>query len=632
MSEINRSIRLSQAVSTFGVGAIYDILGESLVLCDTTYWRRDTYKGRGRRIKAQRLVDALRASGIMITSLYEPRKRLSEHRSAKIGQLLYTLPFMRFPRWLFCSNSDCRRMKKWTYDDEKKSETPVCPSCRKRTKLTPMRFIRICDHGHMADVPWEHWAHSKTTTDAQKTCRSENLLFKTAFDVKTSGLESVAIECADCGASRNLGGITAPKALEAAGIKCSGKQPWQSPEAARECARDQRVVQRGAGNVYYPKIRSAITIPPESNYQVEDADLTARIKEDSLYIALGQQTGNEGFKNMLIERLCDMYDCKPIDILRLLHPEQHTTDASDSIDKIEQEEWCALTESNPEQDDRDSFVTKHITLPKTGAASDLSKLIDKVVSVIKLREVRVLTEFYRYQPGDNNEGSESRPTSPDIGRGEDWLPATEVFGEGIFITLNETELQKWERRDVITARVKVLKERRTTHPFAPLLPAAVPRFVLLHTLAHILIRRLAFECGYASASLRERIYCQIPNENDARAGILIYTAAGDAEGTLGGLSRQAEVSRLTSTVLAALQDAAWCSTDPICIESEGQGLGGLNLASCHACSLVAETSCESFNLLLDRALIVGDGANIPGFFEPVLTSALEASTTHAAAQ
>lgn len=632
MPKIDRSIRLSQAVSTFGVGAIYDILGESLVLCDTTYWTKEQYKGRGRPINAQRLVADLRASGIMINKLYEPKKQNSGYRPANVSPLLNTLPYMRFPQWLFCSK--CRRMKKWKFEDERSGDSPACASCKGKNKLTPMRFISICDHGHMADVPWSRWAHSKTTKDEQKTCRSEDLRFITTGQVKTSGLESVAVQCAQCGASRHLGGITAPKALALVGVKCRGKQPWQRGDDAQECLRDLHVVQRGAGNVYYPIIRSAITIPPESNHnhKANNEDLAAQIRENDMFKLLASQAGNTALEALVIPRICENLKCTHDDVLKQLYPDRYEDEEPGPVDSIQYEEWCALTVPNPEQHDLDKFVTKHITLPKGGEGSGIARLIDKVVSVVKLREVRVLTEFYRYQPGGSAEGgSESKSIPPDVGKKADWLPATEVFGEGIFITINEEELQAWEGKKLIADRIGTLEARQVNSSYASLLSTASPRYVLLHTLAHLLIRRLAFECGYASASLRERIYCKTPLEGKPRAGILIYTAAGDAEGTLGGLARQADANRLTNTLLTALQDAAWCSTDPICMESKGQGLDGLNLAACHACSLVAETSCESFNLLLDRALVVGDGT-IPGFFEEVLTSALDASTLHARMQ
>lgn len=148
-----------------------------------------------------------------------------------------------------------------------------------------------------------------------------------------------------------------------------------------------------------------------------------------------------------------------------------------------------------------------------------------------------------------------------------------------------------------------------------------PRFVLLHTLAHLLIRQLAFESGYTTASLRERVYAR--PEHD-QYGILVYTAAGDAEGTLGGLVQQGEAPRLAETLLRMIEAAAWCSADPLCAEHTGQGFGNLNRAACHACALLPETSCETGNTLLDRALVVG-GEHVPGYFEPVVSAARTAA-------
>ena len=89
------------------------------------------------------------------------------------------------------------------------------------------------------------------------------------------------------------------------------------------------------------------------------------------------------------------------------------------------------------------------------------------------------------------------------------------------------------------------------------------------------------------------------------AGILIYTASGDADGTLGGLVRLGKPNYLSPLVANAITSGYWCSSDPLCYESQGQGLGSLNLAACHACTLLPETSCEEFNRLLDRALVAG---------------------------
>ena len=130
-----------------------------------------------------------------------------------------------------------------------------------------------------------------------------------------------------------------------------------------------------------------------------------------------------------------------------------------------------------------------------------------------------------------------------------------------------------------------------------------PRFVLLHTFAHLLINQLVQDCGYGSASLRERIYSA--DGDSPMAGILIFTAAGDSEGTMGGLVRMGQSDRLEEVIRRALEKARWCSTDPVCIESKGQGPDNCNLAACHSCALLPETSCEEQNRLLDRGVVIG---------------------------
>jgi hypothetical protein len=144
-----------------------------------------------------------------------------------------------------------------------------------------------------------------------------------------------------------------------------------------------------------------------------------------------------------------------------------------------------------------------------------------------------------------------------------------------------------------------------------------PEFVMLHTLAHILIRQLTNDCGYSGSSLKERIYSSWPESNKKMAGILIYTSASDSDGSLGGLVRQGRPDRLLNTFNGALSAASWCSSDPICSESMDQGLESLNYAACHACTLLPETSCAMRNCLLDRVAVVGklDDPEL-GFFGP----------------
>ena len=142
-----------------------------------------------------------------------------------------------------------------------------------------------------------------------------------------------------------------------------------------------------------------------------------------------------------------------------------------------------------------------------------------------------------------------------------------------------------------------------------------PEFVLIHTFAHLLINQLSFDCGYGSSSIRERIYCEKSGNNFNMHGLLIYTASGDSEGSLGGLVRQGEHGRVEDTIVNAIKNALWCTSDPICIQSAGQGPESLNLAACHNCALLPETCCEHGNRLLDRGVVVGTLAdNSIGFF------------------
>ncbi|TOO25242.1 hypothetical protein CGH41_18180, partial [Vibrio parahaemolyticus] len=92
---------------------------------------------------------------------------------------------------------------------------------------------------------------------------------------------------------------------------------------------------------------------------------------------------------------------------------------------------------------------------------------------------------------------------------------------------------------------------------------------------------------------------------DNYCGVLISTASAASDGTLGGLVRQGKPKNFVNTLINALRDAEWCSSDPLCIDSEGQGSEALNLAACHACALVSETSCELRNMFLDRGLVIG---------------------------
>jgi hypothetical protein len=243
--------------------------------------------------------------------------------------------------------------------------------------------------------------------------------------------------------------------------------------------------------------------------------------------------------------------------------------------------------------------------------------VARVGLIRKLRETRAMAGFSRIFPPTGNdvammEGDgalvmrqQIQPLSLDRNLG--WLPAIVVRGEGIFLEFEREVLDAWCAGGAPAERIAGMIRNYNARRADRLLPPRyiTPKFVLLHTLAHMLIRQLSFECGYGSASLRERIYCESSPDSEPMQGILIYTASGDSEGTMGGLVRQGEPGRLERTFAEAILGARWCSSDPVCIESTGQGAENANLAACHGCVLLSETSCEEGNRLLDRGMAIG---------------------------
>lgn len=243
----------------------------------------------------------------------------------------------------------------------------------------------------------------------------------------------------------------------------------------------------------------------------------------------------------------------------------------------------------------------------------------RIALLHKLRETRAFDGFSRmYSTGLSREGRRALFAQGEV----NWLPAIIVRGEGIFVEFGHERISNWEstHEDELNRRLRPLRQslaalavRRKQAP-VPITPG----YLLLHTFAHILITELIQECGYGSASLRERIYSA--TGESPMSGVLIYTAAGDSEGTMGGLVRMGEPDRFGMIVVNAINKARWCSADPVCIESNGQGPGNCNLAACHSCALLPETSCEVQNRLLDRAMLVGTLENPDmGYFAQLLT-------------
>jgi hypothetical protein len=600
----DKKIRQSQALFPFGVGAILNQEGQSFIACDTSMWRH------GDVIHEPRLEKHLRVAKFKAP----PR---AEDRRSRVG-----VPFARFPRWLFCSN--CRKMHQFSRDDET-GKRPECKNCG--NGLTPMRFVVACEDGHLGDVPWQYWAHRNSGKD----CRDfENLEFR-ANTTGGGSLASLVVKCQSCGSSNNLMELMQPR-----NFRCPGFHPWQRRNEKIDCNATVRVVQRGASNLRYDYTVEAVSIPPWSDYDFWGQD-EEKIHQHEDFQTLASSIDMPPLFEMLCDKIADSLGLESAKVERVAMADAGKDDvgspATDS--SIEYEEYEALTAADVKHHPKDLFQKTSIDLDSFLESGDYSpdrkKLYTelrpylKSVSVVsRLRCIRILTGFSRINRSTEN------IVPVNIGsKNMDWLPGIEVFGEGVFIELDSEQIDNWAGPSESAGEQHA---RRIIGRFGNIDPGVQEsfggstkfnpsaKFIMLHTLAHILMLRMQFYAGYSTSSIRERVYCDSPgSDEETMSGILLFTSAGDVEGSMGGLARMGQPDTLFPLILEALDEATRCSRDPICIESPGQGIDSLNLAACHSCCLVPETSCQYRNQFLDRALVVGNSKRPEvGFFTRIV--------------
>jgi hypothetical protein len=585
-----RGVRRSQAVVPFGVGAIVDFEDEALMSAGLDAWPPE---GADDCLFDERLAARLAV-------------KYFRQAPAAEGEHIVPIPYVRFPFWHFCPR--CRALHRLKGNEQRRPQCDVSepsparklrPPCgelppKKRRRVLPLRFVVACPDGHIEDFPWVEWAHTPKGTPLQRgaTCESPRMYF---YPTQMGGLTGLVVQCATCEKKRSLLGATG----ELHSFKCSGARPWLGPTANEACSttRPPWVLQRGASNVYFPGVESSVLIPPFSK-------AVRRIVDNPrLWEAITAQRDTGRIPDTHIN-IVAASNGVPFDELKSAVLAKDAGEGLGPVDQTEAEyrfdEYRALSRMNTA--DGDYLVTR----PQEMAAYDgfAKALLESVVLVESLAETRALRGFSRIEDavGDNALSLTQK----------DWRPAYRVHGEGIFLMFKQELFDAWgigRALDDVVARAGTEKRIR--------LPPS-RELVVLHTLAHLLILRLSFDAGYGASSIRERLYSAPAVSRTPMRGILLYTAAGDAEGTLGGLVRLGKAGRLERILRGAISSAGWCSADPVCRESTGQGVGSLNLAGCHACALLPETSCETGNRLLDRLSIIGrpELGERPGLFTP----------------
>jgi len=593
-------VRPTQLIYTYGVGSTVDLPQFSAMVMGLDDWPA----GQMEAIREDRLLRVVRhVLGAQVRQL-----KAAPIRDDSPGPLFQNasgdgVPVAAFPRWLVCTQ--CRLLapiKSGLFEFRADTTRPErsrfihrnCPRLATATAV-PARFLVACENGHLDDFPWDEYLHG-----AAGTCPGP-LEFR---DVGASGeAADVMLICRACQKRKPL----APAFSEdgrAELPKCRGRHPHLRVAPLEECHAASQPITLGATNMWFSRTLSALSIPSSADplEQLVEQDLTALFEdaESERDVKLVRK-GHARYDNY-----ADSQIWAAIEKLRALDGAAPLTPKD-----LRLPEWLLFSAPDPS---RNSI---NLRLRVGTPPAKYAPWIESVVLIERLREVQAIVGFTRLEAAGDDSPAQLAP----LRRGPaEWVPAAEVRGEGLFLRLSEQKVSQWlAAAGILDAQFFRAHQRwRAQRGLEPLLGFPGLRYILLHSLAHALIRQFSVECGYAAASLKERIYSSTPNDDEAMAGILIYTAAPDSEGTLGGLVTLGETANLEQHLDQALEGLEICSSDPLCAETQPeQAFLSLHGAACHNCLYLPETSCERGNRYLDRSVLVptmerGDFA----FFRP----------------
>ncbi|WP_418117929.1 DrmB family protein [Variovorax sp. 350MFTsu5.1] len=646
----SKQIRTGQLIAPFGPGSLYtDRQGIPHVVGGLDHWYKTWSETQGLQdceeplefeVFEPRLAELLKIERFRTPPDYRiPLRHQDPPPNASLK-----IPALRFPRWY--RNTRSGELRRFNLD------TRILERPGDGSRWQPVRFIAVCQHGHLCEFPWKAWI------DCQ--CPDDGSLELT--DRGGSELSSIVVKCTSCppgsvgSRGRPLSGTTVKpdqtkgekSEFEKAGIRCPAEHPWLG-EGAHDalCAEPLIGALINQTNIYFPRTISAISLPDLA--EQDDAVIDIRQVLDSLpnISALKTLWKLKEFDAVVLVASKSLAD------LQILHEPDKVKLALDSLfsGAKDQTQSVAAMPVQPEtevmrfrraefdilrEEIDDPRRSPRMRVRKSVVPADLSAWIGRVGLVERLCETRAFYGFDRIEP--SRSPLSDLPTSalrqlfrePPKGS-EQWLPAVQVYGEGIYLELKEEQIAAWQHANAgwLDTRLSpefVQRLEESCWALRPLIPGGrdwASRFLLVHSLAHLLISQLVFECGYSTAALRERLFVS-SDPAAPMAGMLIYTASGDSEGTLGGLVRMGQPELLGPVFQRALTRAVWCSADPVCSEDlGGQGSRLANLAACHACALLPETSCETINQGLDRGMLVGTPYERgPGIFSRLVDDAL----------
>ncbi len=606
------SVRPSHLMFTSGVGSLVDLPNFSVLVKGLDDWNHDTAVG-WEQIAEPRLLKAVQAVlGESVKELrpapwLEGTDQNPTGPAARVG-----VPTMPFPAWLRCTA--CHELAAidtgvFRFENDKPRKPQDArfhhDNCgRKRSGRKPLavaaRFVLSCTNGHLDEFPYVMFTHRGVACEKASHPRMR-------MEDRGGNLgANVRIQCVSCGLSRNIREAMGKRGEENLPM-CRGRHPHLATFDPDGCDKPPKLLVVGASNQWFAQTMSALHVP-----RTGASELEARVEQhwEALKDLPGALTLPYARANVGALREFTKWSDEEIWAAIERHRDAGAAESeSNRYPDLRSAEWEILTANRWDHDEPDFTLRR----PDLGVPAALKGLYGDVVQAERLREVRALVGFTRLDAPD--------PDDPDlvtrvrlVRSNPSWVPASEVRGEGIFLRVPEDLLGDWESRvadSIALAEHREAYGRFRENRYSDRLGGNFdkmkywpgPRYIALHTLSHLMIRTIAMDCGYSSASLSERIYAG--TEEDPRGGILIYTAVPDAEGTLGGLVSLAEPDNLVRLTRRALAEARHCSSDPLCAERLPQSPADyLHGAACHVCLFVSETTCERGNRFLDRRFVV----------------------------
>lgn len=572
----------------------------------------------------------------------------------------FYIPAVNFPKWFISKNYELKSLIDWriewhnrrcndgNYDyfapprdpnnktqREMKYENGLADK-NKYGLLEPVTLVLICPNGHISDVDWYKYFCAKLDkikVDAEEGFELFNYQcqnhckkggdHKLQWIVNRNQSESWGIlKCSKCGETVSLSGVMNMKPY------CRGEKPWE-PSIGNllvpnheMCGTPQhrtimQVAMVTSNAIYYAHNISSLYIPKQwtsvGNSQLSIAAQKALTQLDRKYtiqLKKNAQLIKEDFFNKIMPDANTMVKYSEVEFEDDLAANDYEplrkaflgiSDEIDILGTYRKEEFDVFMNNDTTPEVNPKLDFNDVAIPVS-----LSEYLLKIKQVPMLAVTSTQLGFGRVK-------MPSAKLNPDTGKieyPEDQirpiysghkndvrvLPANQVYGEGLFFAFDSEKIKKWAQDNKLEEYYSTNLEVDSMGEFLNSEMGLYGRakFYLLHTFSHLIMKELEFSCGYPTASLSERLYY-----SDEMCGVLIYTADG-AEGSMGGLVWQGQTDRIERIILSALERAQDCSSDPLCWENND----GLNKAACFSCAMVSETSCERFNMGLDRRALV----------------------------